>query len=195
MPADSAKDANEARATPTSSGNPGATASGDGARPPAADAASAHAAAPATKNRAALARAANCSVGRRGRRRRAGSHLRRPDDRADLQHDFDGRRVRERSRHRGCRPRSRPGNESLCRRQLPREERGSLLVQLDKEPYQIQVALKKAAYENSQANLLVAMDEVRGIARQCAAAIGSSCSMRSRTSTIRWRCCERTSPP
>jgi membrane fusion protein (multidrug efflux system) len=47
-----------------------------------------------------------------------------------------------------------------------RVKKGSLLVQLDKEPYQIQVALKKAAYENAQANLLVANDEVRGIVAQ-----------------------------
>ena len=47
-----------------------------------------------------------------------------------------------------------------------RVKKGSLLVQLDKEPYQIQVALKKAAYENTQANLLVANDEVRGIVAQ-----------------------------
>jgi membrane fusion protein (multidrug efflux system) len=47
-----------------------------------------------------------------------------------------------------------------------RVKKGSLLVQLDKEPYQIQVALKKAAYKNAQANLLVANDEVRGIVAQ-----------------------------
>jgi membrane fusion protein (multidrug efflux system) len=47
-----------------------------------------------------------------------------------------------------------------------RVKKGSLLVQLDKEPYQIQVALKKAAYENAEANLLVANDEVRGIVAQ-----------------------------
>ncbi len=47
-----------------------------------------------------------------------------------------------------------------------RVKKGALLVQLDKEPYQVQVALKKAAYENSQANLLVAEDQVRGIVAQ-----------------------------
>jgi membrane fusion protein (multidrug efflux system) len=47
-----------------------------------------------------------------------------------------------------------------------RVKKGSLLVQLDNEPYQIQVALKKAAYENAEANVLVAHDEVRGIVAQ-----------------------------
>jgi membrane fusion protein (multidrug efflux system) len=47
-----------------------------------------------------------------------------------------------------------------------RVRKGSLLVQLDKEPYRIQVALKKATYENAEANLLVAFDEVRGTVAQ-----------------------------
>jgi membrane fusion protein (multidrug efflux system) len=44
-----------------------------------------------------------------------------------------------------------------------RVSKGSLLVQLDKEPYRIQVALKKAAYENAEANLIAAYDQVRGL--------------------------------
>jgi len=47
-----------------------------------------------------------------------------------------------------------------------RVKKGSLLVQLDKEPYQIQVALKKANYETAVANVAAAYDEVRGIVGQ-----------------------------
>jgi membrane fusion protein (multidrug efflux system) len=47
-----------------------------------------------------------------------------------------------------------------------RVRKGSLLVQLDKEPYRIQVALKKATYENAEANLVAAYDEVRGLVAQ-----------------------------
>src|SRR5579862_3259180 len=43
-----------------------------------------------------------------------------------------------------------------------RVKKGSLLVQLDKEPYRIQVALKKATYENAVANVIAATDQVRG---------------------------------
>ncbi len=41
-----------------------------------------------------------------------------------------------------------------------RVRKGNLLVQLDKEPYRIQVALKKATYENAEANLQVARRRV-----------------------------------
>jgi membrane fusion protein, multidrug efflux system len=44
-----------------------------------------------------------------------------------------------------------------------RVSKGSLLVQLDKEPYQIQVALKKATYENAVANVIAAQDEVHAL--------------------------------
>jgi membrane fusion protein (multidrug efflux system) len=47
-----------------------------------------------------------------------------------------------------------------------RVKRGSILVQLDKEPYQIQVDLKKAAYETAQAQLLATEDSVRAQAAQ-----------------------------
>jgi len=47
-----------------------------------------------------------------------------------------------------------------------RVKKGSVLVQLDKEPYQIQVDLKKAAYETAQAQLLATEDSVRGLVAQ-----------------------------
>ncbi len=47
-----------------------------------------------------------------------------------------------------------------------RVKQGDLIVQLDKEPYQIQVDLKEAAFETAQANVLVAQDQVRGIVAQ-----------------------------
>jgi len=47
-----------------------------------------------------------------------------------------------------------------------RVRKGSLLVQLDKEPYQIQVALKKATYENAKANVVAAVDQFRGLIGQ-----------------------------
>jgi membrane fusion protein (multidrug efflux system) len=43
-----------------------------------------------------------------------------------------------------------------------RVKRGDVLVQLDKEPYQIQVAIKKAAVEVAQANLAAAEAQARG---------------------------------
>jgi membrane fusion protein, multidrug efflux system len=47
-----------------------------------------------------------------------------------------------------------------------RVKKGSLLVQLDKEPYRIQVALKKAALETAEANVLAAQDQVRALVAQ-----------------------------
>ncbi len=47
-----------------------------------------------------------------------------------------------------------------------RVKQGDLLVVLDKEPYQIQVALKKAAVATAKANAEVAEDQVRGIVAQ-----------------------------
>jgi membrane fusion protein, multidrug efflux system len=47
-----------------------------------------------------------------------------------------------------------------------RVKQGDLLVQLDKEPYQIQVDLKEASLETAKANVLVAQDQVRGIVAQ-----------------------------
>jgi membrane fusion protein (multidrug efflux system) len=43
-----------------------------------------------------------------------------------------------------------------------RVKKGALLVQLDKEPYQVQVAIKKAAVELAQTNLTAAQATVRG---------------------------------
>src|SRR5262249_28245803 len=43
-----------------------------------------------------------------------------------------------------------------------RVKRGDILVQLDKEPYQVQVAIKKAAVEVAQTELTVAQAQVRG---------------------------------
>jgi membrane fusion protein (multidrug efflux system) len=42
-----------------------------------------------------------------------------------------------------------------------RVKKGSVLVQLDKEPYQIQVALKKAAWDTAKAQLVATQDSVR----------------------------------
>ena len=47
-----------------------------------------------------------------------------------------------------------------------RVAKGDLLVQLDKEPYQVQRDLKQAAVESAQADLLATEDEVRGIAAE-----------------------------
>ena len=44
-----------------------------------------------------------------------------------------------------------------------RVRKGSLLVQLDKEPYQIQLDLKKAAFATAEAQLLATEDQVRGL--------------------------------
>jgi membrane fusion protein (multidrug efflux system) len=43
-----------------------------------------------------------------------------------------------------------------------RVKKGDLLVQLDKEPYQVQVALKKSAVEVAETNLTAAQAQVRG---------------------------------
>ena len=43
-----------------------------------------------------------------------------------------------------------------------RVRKGDLLVQLDKEPYQVQVDIKKAAVVNAEADLEVARSQVRG---------------------------------
>ena len=43
-----------------------------------------------------------------------------------------------------------------------RVKKGALLVQLDKEPYQVQVDIKKAAVVNAEADLEVARSQVRG---------------------------------
>ena len=45
-----------------------------------------------------------------------------------------------------------------------RVKKGDLLVQLDKEPYQVQVAIKKAAVAAAEADLVAAQAQVRGLA-------------------------------
>ena len=47
-----------------------------------------------------------------------------------------------------------------------RVHKGSILVRLDKEPYQIQVDLKKAAFATAEAQLLATQDSVRGLVAQ-----------------------------
>ena len=47
-----------------------------------------------------------------------------------------------------------------------RVSKGDLLVQLDREPYQVQVDLKKAAVVNAEADLEAARAQVRGILAQ-----------------------------
>jgi membrane fusion protein (multidrug efflux system) len=47
-----------------------------------------------------------------------------------------------------------------------RVKKGALLLQLDKEPYQVQVDIKKAAVVNAQADLEVARSQVRGTLAQ-----------------------------
>ncbi|HKM52499.1 MAG TPA: efflux RND transporter periplasmic adaptor subunit, partial [Isosphaeraceae bacterium] len=47
-----------------------------------------------------------------------------------------------------------------------RVQRGTLLVQLDKEPYQVQVALKQAAVAAAEADLVAARAQMQGIAAQ-----------------------------
>ena len=44
-----------------------------------------------------------------------------------------------------------------------RVKKGDLLVQLDKEPYQVQVAIKQAAVEPAEADLVAAEAQVRGL--------------------------------
>ena len=47
-----------------------------------------------------------------------------------------------------------------------RVKKGDLLVQLDKEPYQVQVAIKKAAVTAAEADLAAAQAQVRGLVAQ-----------------------------
>jgi membrane fusion protein (multidrug efflux system) len=47
-----------------------------------------------------------------------------------------------------------------------RVKKGDILVELDPEPYQVQVAIKKAALDAAQANLVVADANVRGVIGQ-----------------------------
>ena len=67
-----------------------------------------------------------------------------------------------------------------------RVKKGDVLVELDPEPYQVQVAIKQAAVDSAQADLVVAQATVRGLmARR--GALASNSSGRSKTWTIRSR--------
>ena len=50
-----------------------------------------------------------------------------------------------------------------------RVKKGDLLVQLDKEPFQVQVALKRAAVQTAEANLAAAESKARGLEAQLGA--------------------------
>ena len=50
-----------------------------------------------------------------------------------------------------------------------RVKKGDLLVQLDKEPFQVQVALKRAAVRVAEANLAAAESKARGLEAQLGA--------------------------
>ena len=50
-----------------------------------------------------------------------------------------------------------------------RVKKGDVLVQLDKEPYQVQVAIKKAAVAAAEADLAAAQAQVRGLVAQARA--------------------------
>src|SRR5262249_37786327 len=50
-----------------------------------------------------------------------------------------------------------------------RVKKGDLLVELDKEPYEVQVALKKAAVETAEADLVAARAQVRAYVAQARA--------------------------
>ncbi|HEY1603901.1 MAG TPA: HlyD family secretion protein [Pirellulales bacterium] len=47
-----------------------------------------------------------------------------------------------------------------------RVRKGDILVQLDKEPYEVQLAIKKTALESAQTDLVATQDRLRGIAAQ-----------------------------
>ncbi len=51
-----------------------------------------------------------------------------------------------------------------------RVHKGDVLVKLDREPYEIQLALKKASLENAHADLVATQDRLRGIAAQARSA-------------------------
>jgi len=72
-----------------------------------------------------------------------------------------------------------------------RVHKGDLLAELDREPYEVIVAIKKAAVDTAKADLASAEASVRGIV---GASAGNS-STPSRTSTTRSNCFRRRSPP
>ena len=70
-----------------------------------------------------------------------------------------------------------------------RVKKGDLLVQLDKEPYQVQVAIKQAAVRAAETDLTAAQAQVRGIAAQARSLSIPSSSTPSRRSTPRSPTC------
>src|SRR5204863_8773786 len=50
-----------------------------------------------------------------------------------------------------------------------RVKKGAVLVQLDKEPYQVQVAIKQAAVDAAETDLTAAQAQVRGLVAQARA--------------------------
>ena len=75
-----------------------------------------------------------------------------------------------------------------------RVKKGDVLVELDPEPYRVQVAIKQAAVDAAQAELVVARGDGAQPDRRRRAACASSSSTRSRTWTIRSRCSGRARP-
>jgi membrane fusion protein (multidrug efflux system) len=74
-----------------------------------------------------------------------------------------------------------------------RVTKGQVLVELDSEPYRVQVAIKQAAVDAARAEIVVT--EAACAARSDRRAVfASSSSTRSRTWTIRWRCYGRVRP-
>ena len=74
-----------------------------------------------------------------------------------------------------------------------RVRKGDLLVQLDKEPFQIAVAIKKAAVDTATADLQVAKSKVRGIEAE-AMSRRRALQHAMEGSTIRSRCCAQELP-
>ena len=75
-----------------------------------------------------------------------------------------------------------------------RVKEGDLLIQLDKEPYQVQLDIKKAAVVAAETDLAAALARARSW-RPRPAPIGSDSSTSSRTSTPRSPTCGLTSRP
>ncbi len=66
-----------------------------------------------------------------------------------------------------------------------RVKKGNILVQLDKEPYQIKLAIKQAAVNATQADLTAAQARIRGVVGLVRALVVSRSSVPSKTSTPR----------
>ena len=73
-----------------------------------------------------------------------------------------------------------------------RVKKGDLLVQLDKEPYQVQLAIKQAAVVSAEADLVAAQAQVRGLRGPRRSPVGTNFFMPWRRSTTRSPICEPT---